>query len=201
MINIVTEGAVDPKFLTSTDVESMRLDIPVKNAKIDELMVLLAGKMGTDEKVPYENIDNVVQVDAAAGISGISNVESFADSHSQQGAPSIWIVKKLLAQTKASPSRKVQGKPLTADVTFTSADFNIYDAATIRAKFSTLPTPTVIMKMGTQTSFQASGSEMPRQGHVLVDTYFRTSDNTWFGFYRPITAILHDGTEQVVAYT
>lgn len=56
MINIVTEGAVDPKFLTADDVQQMRYDIPVKDAKIDELMTQLAGKMGTDEKVPLSLI-------------------------------------------------------------------------------------------------------------------------------------------------
>ena len=42
MINIVTEGAVDPKFLTADDVQQMRYDIPVKDAKIDELMTNLS---------------------------------------------------------------------------------------------------------------------------------------------------------------
>lgn len=200
MINIITEGAVDPKFLTSTDIESMREDIPVKDAKIDELMTLLGEKMGIDEKVPYENLDNVVQVDAAAGVSGISNVESVADSHSQQGAPSIWIIKKLLAQTKANPTRKIQGKPLTADVSFTTADFNIYDAATIRAKFSTPKTPAVVMKVGEFASMESNSAEFGRNGFVLVDTYYRTSDNKWIGFYRPLIAVLQDGTELTVPY-
>jgi hypothetical protein len=134
MITIVTEGAVDPKFLTSTDVQSMRQDIPVKDAAIDDLMAQLANKMGIDEKVPWENIDDPIQADAVADVSGIANVESFAVSRSQQGAPSIWIIKKLLNQTKANPAWKINGKPLTADITFTPADFNLYDAATITTK-------------------------------------------------------------------
>lgn len=199
MINIVTEGAVDPKFLTADDVQQMRYDIPVKDAKIDELMTQLAGKMGTDEKVPWENIDDVVQVDAAAGISGISNVESFADSRSQQGAPSIWIIKKLLNQTKANPALKINNKPLTADVTFTPADFNIYDAATIRAKFATPATPAVAMKLGTAVEKPMDTDEVGA-GNVLVDVRYDATLG-WLGVFAPLQAVLQDGTVQTVAFS
>lgn len=199
MINIVTEGAVEPKFLTANDVQELRYDIPVKDAKIDELMVELSGKMGIDEKVEWANVEDVVQADAAAGISGVANVESFADSRSQQGAPSIWIVKTLLSQTKASPSTKINGKPLTSDVTFTPADFNIYDAATIRAKFATLPTPSTTMKLGTEQELVANPDEIG-DGNVLVDVYF-DSDKGWVGVFRPLIAVLQDGTEQTVAFS
>lgn len=199
MITIVTEGAVDPKFLTASDVQDMRYDIPVKDAKIDELMAELAKKMGIDEKVPWENIDDPVQADAAAGITGIANVESFADSRSQQGAPSIWIIKKLLSQTKANPNWKINGKPLTANITFTPADFNIYDAATIRAKFSTPVTPAAAIKLGTVKEATSSPAEVGA-GHVLVDVR-HDPDQGWIGVYRPLVAVLQDGTEQVVPFS
>ena len=199
MINIVTEGAVDPKFLTADDVQQMRYDIPVKDAKIDELMTQLAGKMGTDEKVPWENIDDPVQVDAIAGVSGISNVESFADSRSQQGAPSIWIIKKLLTQTKANPALKINNKPLTADITFTPADFNIYDAATIRAKFSTPATPAVAMRLGTAVEVPM-GTDEVGAGKVLVDVRYDATRG-WLGVFAPLRAILQDGTSQTVAFS
>ncbi len=197
MITIVTEGAVDPKFLTATDIQDMRDDIPVKDAQIDALMEELAGKMGIDEKVPYENIDDVVQANAATNTPGIVNVESIADSNSQQGVPSVWIVKKLLAQTKASPSVKINGKPLTSNVTYTAADFNIYTAAEIRAKFATLPTPAVAMKLGTLVKAPAAAAEKGA-GHVLVDVEY---DSTWSGYYRPLIAVLQDGTELVVPFS
>lgn len=199
MINIVTEGAVDPKFLTADDVQQMRYDIPVKDAKIDELMAQLANKMGTDEKVPWENIDEVVQVDAAAGVSGISNVESFADSRSQQGAPSIWIIKKLLNQTKANPALKINNKPLTANVTFTPADFNIYDAATIRAKFATPATPAVVMKLGAAVEKPMDTDEIGA-GNVLVDVRYDATLG-WLGVFAPLQAVLQDGTVQTVAFS
>ena len=199
MINIVTEGAVDPKFLTANDVQQMRYDIPVKDAKIDELIADLAGKMGTDEKVPWENIDDVVQVDAAAGISGVANVESFADSRSQQGAPSIWIIKKLLAQTKALPAWKINNKPLTADITFVPADFNLYDAATITAKFTTPVNPAVQIKVGTRVVADIASEEIPQSGHVLVDLQYTGS--VWKGIYRPLIAVLQDGTEKVIPFS
>lgn len=199
MITIVTEGAVDPKFLTANDVQQMRYDIPVKDAKIDELMDKLAGKMGIDEKVEWKNVDDVVQADAIAGVSGVANVESFADSRSQQGAPSIWIVKKLLTQTKAAPATKINGKPLTSNVTFTPADFNIYDAATIRAKFSTPPTPAVVMKLGAVQKVAPSPSEVGG-GKVLVDVYYDLTDG-WVGVFRPLIAVLQDGTEPTVAFS
>lgn len=197
MITIVTEGAVDPKFLTATDIQDMRDDIPVKDAQIDALMEELAGKMGIDEKVPYENIDDVVQANAATNTPGIVNVESIADSNSQQGVPSVWIVKKLLAQTKASPSVKINGKPLTSNVTYTAADFNIYTAAEIRAKFATPPTPAVAMKLGTLVKAPAAAAEKGA-GHVLVDVEY---DSTWSGYYRPLIAVLQDGTELVVPFS
>jgi hypothetical protein len=196
MITIVTEAAVDPKFLTSTDVSDMRAEIPRKEARVDALQLELADKMGIDERVPWENIDDPIQADAAAGISGIANVESFADSRSQQGAPSIWIIKKLLAQTKALPTYKINGKPLTADVTFTEADFNIYPEATVRAKFSTLPTPAVVMKLGTRSENAPTNSEVA--GKVLVDV--RYDGSAWVGVYKPLIAVLQDGTEQTVAF-
>lgn len=199
MINIVTEGAVDPKFLTADDVQQMRYDIPVKDAKIDELMAELANKMGTDEKVPWENIDDVVQVDAAAGISGVSNVESFADSRSQQGAPSIWIVKKLLAQTKALPAWKINNKPLTADITFTPADFSLYTAAEITAKFSTLATPAVAMQLGTAVE-KPMGTDEIGSGNVLVDVRYDATLG-WLGVFAPLQAVLQDGTSQTVAFS
>ena len=197
MITIVTEGAVDPKFLTATDIQDMRDDIPVKDAQIDALMEELAGKMGIDEKVPYENIDDVVQANAATNTPGIVNVESIADSNSQQGVPSVWIVKKLLAQTKASPSVKINGKPLTSNVTYTAADFNIYTAAEIRAKFATPLTPAVAMKLGTLVKAPAAAAEKGA-GHVLVDVEY---DSTWSGYYRPLIAVLQDGTELVVPFS
>jgi hypothetical protein len=200
MITNITEGAVDPSFLTSQDVSDMRADIPVKSDKIDELMAELANKMGIDEKVPWENIDEPVQVDAAIGVSGISNVESVADSISQQGAPSIWIIKKLLAQTKASPNLKINGKPLTSDVTFTVADFNMYDAATVRAKFSTLPTPAKAMVMGPVEEHPTGGNEIG-SGRVLVNVKYDPVAKTWSGVYRPVHAILQDGTTQVVPFS
>ena len=199
MINLVTEGAVSPDFLTAEDVQQMRYDIPVKDAKIDELMTQLADKMGIDEKVLWENVDDVVQADAAAGVSGIANVESFADSHSQQGAPSIWIIKKLLTQTKASPAFKINGKPLTADVTFVPADFNIYDAATIRAKFSTPATPTTVMKLGPAVDIPIGLTEVGN-GNVLVDARY-DADTGWVGVCSPRIAVLQDGTEQTVAFS
>lgn len=198
MINIVTEGAVDPSFLTSQDVADMRADIPAKSDKVDELMDELANKMGIDEKVTWENIDDPIQADAAAGISGIATVESLADSVSQQGAPSIWIIKKLLAQTKASPNLKINGKPLTADVTFTAADFNMYDAATVRAKFATPVSPPKAITLGTMTSFQAQSGEMPTDGHVLVNVKY--TGTKWYGFYRPLQVVLQDGTVKLVSY-
>lgn len=200
MINIVTEGAVDPKFLTADDVQQMRYDIPVKDAKVDELMAKLANKMGIDEKVPWENVDDVVQVDAAVPVSGVSNVESFADSRSQQGAPSIWILKKLLTQTKANPEWKINAKPLTADITFTPADFNIYDAATITAKFATPVNPAVQIKVGDRTINDPLSAEIPLDGHVLVDVQY-TAESGWKGFYRPLIAILQDGTEKVIPFS
>jgi hypothetical protein len=200
MINIVTEGAVDPKFLTADDVQQMRYDIPVKDAKVDELMAQLANKMGIDEKVPWENVDDVVQADAIAGVPGIANVESFADSRSQQGVPSIWIIKKLLAQTKANPAWKINNKPLTADITFTPTDFNIYDAATITAKFATPVNPEVQIKVGARTSIGSISSEFPRDGHVLVDVYYADGQG-WKGFYRPLIAVLQDGTEKVIPFS
>lgn len=200
MINIVTEGGVDPKFLTANDVQQMRYDIPVKNAKIDELMTQLGSKMGVDEKVPWENIDNVIQADAIAGVSGVANVESFADSRSQQGVPSIWIIKKLLGQTKANPAWKINNKPLTADITFTPADFNIYDAATITAKFATPTNPEVQIKVGTRTSMETISYEIPLPGHVLVDVYYK-ADQGWKGLYRPLIAVLQDGTEKVIPFS
>jgi hypothetical protein len=199
MINIVTEGAVDPKFLTADDVQQMRYDIPVKDAKIDELMAKLANKMGVDEKVPWENVDDVVQVDAIAGVSGISNVESFADSRSQQGAPSIWIIKKLLAQTKANPAWKINNKPLTGDITFTPADFNIYDAATITAKFTTPATPAVAMRLGTAVE-KPMGTDEIGSGNVLVDVRYDATLG-WLGVFAPLQAILQDGTAQTVAFS
>lgn len=197
MITIVTEGAVDPKFLTSTDISSMRSDIPAKNARINTMMLELASKMGIDEKVPWENIDEVVQADASAGISGIANVESFADSRSQVGAPSIWIIKKLLAQTKASPSYKINGKPLTSDVTFGPDDFNIYPEATVRTKFSTPPTPNIVMKLGVRSEVGPTNNEVP--GQVLVNVHYDTT-NGWVGVYKPLIAVLQDGTEQTVTF-
>lgn len=199
MINIVTEGAVDPKFLTADDVQQMRYDIPVKDAKVDELMAQLANKMGIDEKVPWENVDDVVQADAIAGVPGIANVESFADSRSQQGVPSIWIVKKLLNQTKASPSWKINNKPLTADITFTPADFNIYDAATIRAKFTTPATPAVAMRLGTAVE-KPMGTDEIGAGNVLVDVRYDATLG-WLGVFAPLQAILQDGTAQTVAFS
>jgi len=197
MITIVTEGAVDPKFLTKSDVADLRADIPVQSATVDTLMQELAKKMGIDEKVPWENIDDPVLADAAAGVSGIATIESFADSRSQQGAPSIWIIKKLLAQTKASPTLKINNKPLSANVTFTPADFNIYDAATIRAKFSTLPTPSVAMKLGATAEVVASPAEVA--GKVLVDVRYDATKG-WVGVFAPLIAVLQDGTEQTVVW-
>jgi hypothetical protein len=151
------------------------------------------------EKVPWENIDDPVQVDAVAGVSGISNVESFADSRSQQGAPSIWIIKKLLTQTKANPALKINNKPLTADITFTPADFNIYDAATIRAKFSTPATPAVAMRLGTEVEVPA-GTDEVGAGNVLVDVRYDATRG-WLGVFAPLQAILQDGTAQTVAFS
>ncbi len=198
MINIVTEGIVDPAFLTDQDVKDLRSDIPVQSDKVDELMDKLAGKMGTDEKVPWENIDDPVQADASKGISGIATIESLADSISQQGAPSIWIVRKLLAQTKASPNLKINGKPLTADVSFTPVDFNMYPAANVRAKFATLPTPAKAIILGDLTSQESSISEFPRDGHVLVGVKY--VDKKWYGMYRPLQVVLQDGTVKTVSY-
>lgn len=198
MITIITEGAVDPKFLTATDIQDMRYGIPLKDAKIDELMVRLAEKMGVDERVPFENIDDPVQVDASAGISGIANVESFADSQSQQGAPSVWIVKQLLAQTKASSARRINGKPLTADVTFVPGDFNLYPAATIRTKFSTLPTPAVVTKLGTAVELAADNDEIP--GKVLVDVRYDAALG-WRGVFCPLIAVLQNGTQPAIAFS
>lgn len=199
MINLVTEGAVSPDFLTAEDVQQMRYDIPVKDAKIDDLMAQLAGKMGIDEKVLWENVDEVIQADAAAGVSGIANVESFADSRSQQGAPSIWIIKKLLGQTKASPAFKINGKPLTSNVTFGPADFNIYDAATIRAKFSTPATPSTVMKLGPAADVPIGSTEVGG-GKVLVDARY-DADKGWVGVFCPLIAVLQDGTEQTIAFS
>jgi len=199
MINIVTEGAVDPSFLTSQDVADMRADIPKKSDKIDELMAELAEKMGIDEKVPWENIDDPIQADASAGISGIATVESVANSVSQQGAPSIWVIKKLLAQTKASPSLKINGKPLTADVTFTAADFNMYDVATVRAKFATPATPAKAIQMGTATPKPTSSNEVA--GSVLVDVKYDSAAGTWSGVFRPVLAVLQDGSTKPVAFS
>lgn len=197
MITIVTEGAVDPKFLTAEDVQDMRADIPVKDAAIDDLMDQLSNKMGIDEKVPYENIDDVVLANAATNTPGIVSIESIANSNSQQGMPSTWIVKKLLAQTKASPSVKINGKPLTSDVTYTPADFNIYTEAEIRARFTTLPTPATAMKLGALKSVAAAATEVG-EGHVLVDVEFNSG---WTGHYRPLIAVLQDGTELVVPFS
>lgn len=199
MINIVTEGAVSPDFLTSSDVQDMRYDIPVKDAKIGELMVELANKMGIDEKVLWENVDDVVQADAVAGVPGIANVESFADSRSQQGAPSIWIIKKLLTQTKASPAFKINGKPLTSDITFGPADFNIYDAATIKAKFSTPATPATVMKLGPAVDVPIGSTEVGA-GNILVDARY-DADKGWVGVFCPLIAVLQDGTEQTIAFS
>lgn len=198
MINIITEGSVNDRFLTADDVRGLRADIPVKDAAIDVLMGKLAGKMGTDEKVPWDNIDNPDLTDAVANISGITNVESVADSNSKQGVPSIWIVKKLLSQTKASPSLKINGKPLTSNITFTPGDFNTYDAATIRAKFSTLPTPQTVMKLGVEKIVKSTNTEVGA-GHVLVHVYYDATDG-WVGVYKPLIAILQDGTEQTVSF-
>lgn len=198
MINIITEGSVNPKFLTADDVKGLREDIPKKSAAIDELMGKLAGKMGTDEKVPWENIDNPDLTDAVTNTPGITNVLSFADSNSKQGVPSVWIVKKLLSQTKASPSLKINGKPLTSDITFTPADFNTYDAATIRAKFATPVTPGTAMKLGAEKVVKSSNTEIGA-GHVLVHVYYDAT-NGWTGVYKPLIAILQDGTEQVVPF-
>lgn len=197
MITIVTEGAVHPKFLTASDVSNMRADIPVKNAKIDDLMSELAGKMGIDEKVPWENIDDPILVDAAAGISGISNVESFADSQSQQSAPSIWIIKKLLAQTTVPPTRTINGKPLTSDITFDVTDFDIYTKAEILAKFDTPVTPDTIMELGDRLEKLGDNTEVP--DHVLVDV--KKDGNDWYGVFRPIIAILQDGSRHTVTFS
>lgn len=197
MITIVTEGAVDPKFLTADDVQDMRADIPVKNAAIDDLMEQLSHKMGIDEKVPYENIDDVVLANAATNTPGIVSIESIANSNSQQGMPSTWVMKKLLAQTKASPSVKINGKPLTADVTYTPADFNIYTETEIRARFTTLPTPTTAVKLGTLKSAPAAATEVGA-GHILVDVEFNSG---WIGHFRPLIVVLQDGTELVVPFS
>lgn len=196
MITIVTEGAVDPKFLTEDNVREMREDIPVKDATIDALMLELENKMGIDEKVPWENIDDPTLADAAAGVSGIATVESFADSRSQQGAPSIWIIKKLLAQTKASPTYRINGKPLTADVTLSYADLNMYTEAEIRAKFTTAPTPAIAMKLGTAVERPAAPAETTG---VLIDVRYEASG--WVGVFAPLIAVLQDGTELVIPFS
>lgn len=200
MITIVTEGAVDPSFLTASDVQAMRYDIPVKSAKIDDLMNTLANKLGTDEKVPWANVDDPIEADAAAGLSGIVNVESVADSISQQGIPSIWIIKKLLTQTKASPNLKLNGKPLTSDVTYTTEDFNIYDEATVRAKFATPPTPPKAIVMGPAGPVGAGSYEVS-DGFVLTSVYFDTATQTWSGIYRQVQVALQDGTLLTVPFS
>lgn len=198
MITLVSEVGVDPSFLTTRDVEGLTQEIPAQSQRVDELMDVLEGKMGAGEAVPWSDVENPVYADSSTGAVGLAKIDSLTSSQSQTTAASVYAAKKLLAQTKALPTVKINGKALTADVTLTLSDFNMYTAAEIDAKLGPADPTGPYIFFNTEEAEEVTGTQAAQNpddasGNSGVLTNLRYVNGEWVGTYTPMKFLIQAG--------
>lgn len=194
MITLVSEAGVDSTFLTDRDVTGLTQEIPDQSQKVDDLMAILEGKMGAGEPVPWSDVENITYADSSTGAVGLAKIDSLTTSQSQTTAASVYAVKKLLGQTKALPTVKINGKPLTGDITLALSDFNMYSAAEIDAKFGqTDPAPLLFFGDAEEVSGTVAGQTPDADATSGILTNLRYENGEWIGTYAPLKYLLQSG--------
>lgn len=194
MITLVSEAGVDSTFLTDRDVTGLTQEIPDQSQKVDDLMAVLEGKMGAGEPVPWSDVENPTYADSSTGAIGLAKIDSLTTSQSQTTAASVYAVKKLLSQTKALPTVKINGKPLTGDITLALSDFNMYSAAEIDAKFDQVdPSPLLFFGDAEEISGTVAGQTPDADATSGILTNLRYENGEWIGTYAPLKYLLQSG--------